>query len=146
MSEGTICPVCGKLHKYIMCKPIENKITKMLLNKLRDMWCECGGKLWESPEEHGVYENQKIDSGIEVDFDYGAPHRMYTPDGSYMVLGSCMCGNTKEFMRKLEETFNVEIVVPKRDDSKCSYIEYQCEISGPVIRISEKQDVFKWEK
>jgi len=143
-NEYKDCPVCGKKHKYVMCKPIENKTTKLLLNKLRDLWCECGGKVWESPEEHGVHKDQKSSSGIEVDFDYGTPHRMYTPDGSYMVLGSCMCGNTKEFMMKVEETFHVEIVVPQRDDSKCSYLEYQCEHSGPRIRISEKPEVFKW--
>jgi len=55
-----------------------------------------------------------------------------------------MCGNTKKFMTTIEETFNVEIIVPKRDDSKVSEYEYQACRSGPVIRISENPKVFKW--
>lgn len=143
-NEPTYCPVCGKTHKYVMCKPIENPTYKLLLEKLRDLWCETGGELWSRPEEYGFDESRKSKNGIEIDFDYGTPNKMYTPDGSYVILGSCMCGKINEYMKNIEETFNVEIVVPLRDDSKCSDIKFQLERSGPVIRISEKQDVFKW--
>lgn len=143
-TENKYCPVCGKMHKYVMCKPIENKTYKLLLEKLRDLWCETGGKVWHSPEEYGLNDWYKSENGIEIDFDYGTPDKMYTSDGAYTILGSCMCGNTKEFMQKIKETFNVDIIVPKRDDSKIFVYEYQACISGPRIRISEKPEVFKW--
>jgi len=143
-NEYMDCPVCGKKHKHVLCKPIGNPTYKLLLDKLRELWCETGGEVWHRPEEYGFNEDVKSEKGIEIDFDYGTPHKMYTSDGAYMILGSCMCGNMKEYMEKIKETFDVEIVIPQRDDSKISELEYQCERSGPVIRISEKPEAFKW--
>lgn len=75
---------------------------------------------------------------MEVDFDYGVPHEIYTPEGSYMILGSSVVGDTKKFWDLFNQAFEITIVKPKRDDSKISGMEFQTQISGPVIRIREK--------
>lgn len=111
---------------------------KKILDKIRELYIESGGKPLYEPEDFGLNDLHKSDSGIEVNFDYGVPYKMYTPDGSYMILGSNVVGDTKKFWDLLNQVFEVEIIKPKRDDAKISGLEFQCQISGPVVRIRER--------
>lgn len=112
---------------------------KKILDKLRELYIQSGGEPLYEPEDFGLSDLRKSGSGIEIDFDYGVPHEMHTPDGSYMILGSNVVGNIKKFLDLLNQDFEVEIIKPKRDDAKISEIEFQCQISGPIIRIREKE-------
>lgn len=111
---------------------------KNILNKLRELYIQSGGKPLYEPEDYGLNDLRKSGSGMEVDFDYGVPHELYTPEGSYTILGSSVVGDTDIFWDLLNRAFETEIIKPKRDDAKISGFEFQCQISGPVIRIREK--------
>lgn len=111
---------------------------KKILDKLRELYIQSGGEPLYEPEDWGLNEFYKSGSGLEIDFDYGVPHNLLTPDGSYMILGSNVVGDTKKFWDLLNEAFEVEIIKPKRDDGKISGFEFQSQISGPIIRIREK--------
>lgn len=111
---------------------------KKILDKLRELYIQSGGMPLYEPEDYGLNEFMKVESGIEIDFDYGVPHRMYTPDGYYMILGSSLAGDTKKFWELLNQEFNVEIIVPKRDDSKTSEFQLQTRSSGPIVLLTEK--------
>lgn len=118
-------------------EPIRSE-HKELLNKIRELYAQSGGEPLYEPEDFGLNEYIKAESGIEIDFDYGVPGRMYTPDGYYTILGINVVGNTDVFWELFNQEFNVEILIPKRDDRKVSYIKYQLDISGPRVRISQK--------
>lgn len=118
-------------------KPIKPE-HKKLLDRIRELYIQSGGKPLNEPEDWGLNEYIKTESGIEIDFDYGVPRRMYTPDGYYTILGSNVVGDTDMFWKLLDQEFSVEILIPKRDDKKVPYLEYQLQVSGPRIRISEK--------
>ena len=114
---------------------------KEILDKLRELYVESGGKPLYKPEDWGLNEYGKSTEGLEIDFDYGVPGRLYTKEGYYMILGSSVVGNTDKFWELLNEVFNVEILIPKRDDvetRKRSELEYQLSPSGPYIRIISK--------
>jgi hypothetical protein len=111
---------------------------KNILNKLRELYVQSGGKPMHEPEDFGLNDLNKCESGMEIDFDYGIPHYLYTQDGSYMILGSSLAGDTKKFWDLLNQAFNVEIIKPKRNDAKVSKIEFQYQSSGPIIRIAPK--------
>lgn len=111
---------------------------KKILNKMRELYIQSGGEPLYEPEDFGLNDINKSKSGMEIDFDYGVPNSLYTPDGSYMILGSNVVGDTKKFWDLLNQAFDVEIIKPKRNDAKISGLEFQCQISGPVIRIREK--------
>lgn len=111
---------------------------KKILNKLRELYIQSGGEPLYEPEDFGLNDRNKCGGGMEVDFDYGVPHSLYTPDGSYMILGSSRVGDTKKFWDLLNQAFDVEIIKPKRNEAKISELEFQCQISGPIIRIREK--------
>jgi len=108
---------------------------KEILDKIRDLYIKSGAKLSYKPEDWGLNKSEMSIDGIEVYFDYGVPVRMHTPDGYYVILGSCLCGNSEEFWELFTQEFETEIVVPKRDDGKTSPIEYQSCYSGPIVRI-----------
>jgi hypothetical protein len=112
---------------------------KKILNKLRELYIQSGGEPLYEPEDFGLNDLRKSGRGMEVDFDYGVPLEMYTPEGSYMILGSNRVGDTKKFWELLNQVFDVEIIKPKRNDEKISGLEFQCQISGPIIRIREKE-------
>lgn len=112
---------------------------KKILNKLRELYIQSGGEPLYEPEDYGLNDLCKSGNGMEVDFDYGIPHYLYTPDGSYMILGSNVVGDTKKFWDLLNQAFEVEIIKPKRNDAKISELEFQCQMSGPIIRIREKE-------
>lgn len=109
---------------------------KKILDKIRQLYIESGGKPLNEPEDFGLNPHGKSKSGIEIDFDYGIPHNMYTPDGYYTILGSNLVGDTKKFWELLNQEFEVEIVKPKRNDGKVSF---QLQVSGPIVRIKEKR-------
>jgi len=111
---------------------------KKILNKLRELYIQSGGEPLYEPEDWGLNELYKSGEGMEIDFDYGVPHNLFTPDGSYMILGSNIVGDTKKFWDLLNQAFDVEIIKPKRDDGKISELDFQLQLSGPVIRIREK--------
>lgn len=109
---------------------------KKILDKIRELYIMSGGKLSYKPEDWGLNEHEKSIEGIEVRFDYGVPYRMYTPDGYYVILGSCVCGNSEKFWELFTKEFDTIIVVPKRDDSNGHDSKYQSQYSGPVVRIT----------
>jgi len=111
---------------------------KKILDKIRQLYIESGGKPLYEPEDFGLNPRDKSESGIEIDFDYGIPHNLYTSDGYYVILGSNVVGDTKKFWELLNQEFEVEIVKPKRDDSKISGLEFQLQVSGPLVRIRER--------
>lgn len=118
-------------------KPIKPE-HKKLLDRIRELYIQSGGKLSYEPEDFGLNNIVKTADGIEIDFDYGVPGTMYTPEGSYEILGSHVVGDTDMFWELFNQEFNVEILIPQRDDSKTSYIAYQLQVSGPRVRISTK--------
>lgn len=109
---------------------------KKILNKIRELYIQSGGEPLYEPEDFGLNNLRKSGSGMEIDFDYGVPHELYTPEGSYMILGSNVVGDTDMFWDLLNQTFEVEIVKPKRNDAGISELEFQLQISGPIIRIN----------
>lgn len=111
---------------------------KKILNKIRELYIQSGGKPLYEPEDFGLNAFYKSGEGMEIDFDYGVPHSLRTPDGSYTILGSNVVGDTKKFWDLLNEAFEVEIITPKRNDAKISELEFQLQYSGPVIRIRER--------
>ena len=60
---------------------------KKILDKIRQLYIESGGKPLYEPEDFGLNPYSKSKSGIEIDFDYGVSHNMYTSDGYYTILG-----------------------------------------------------------
>lgn len=109
---------------------------KEILDKIRELYVKSGGKLFHEPEAWGLNEYEKSIDGIEVSFDYGVPSHMRTPDGYYVILGSCVCGDSEIFWELFTKEFDTVIVVPKRDDSKIrGTMEYQSCYSGPIVRI-----------
>ncbi len=108
---------------------------KKILDKIRELYVQSGGKPLGEPEEYGLNKYGKSKEGIEIYFDYGVPSRMLTPDGYYVILGSSVCGNPEKFWELFTKEFGGKIIVPKRDDSKISRVKYQSEYSGPVVRI-----------
>jgi hypothetical protein len=108
---------------------------KMILDKIRELYVESGGKPLYNQEDLGLNKCEKSIEGIEISFDYGVPIRMLTPDGYCMILGSSICGDLKEFWNFFIEEFDTTIIVPKRDDSKTHYMAYQTMYSGPIVRI-----------
>lgn len=118
----------------IQIKPQHKKI----LNKIRELYIQSGGEPLYEPEDYGLNDYQKSNRGFEVDFDYGVPQNLYTPDGSYHILGSSVVGYTRKFWQLFNQAFEVEIIRPKRDDKKISESEFQLQVSGPLVRIREK--------
>lgn len=108
---------------------------KKILDKIRDLYVQSGGKPLGDPEDYGLNEYGKSKEGIEIHFDYGVPSRMYTPDGCYVILGSSVCGDSEKFWELFTKEFDGKIIIPKRDDSKTPYVQYQMNYSGPVVRI-----------
>jgi hypothetical protein len=115
-------------------KPIKPE-HKKILDKIRELYVEAGGEPYYKPEDWGLNEFGKSKRGVEISFDYGTPQDMLTPDGYYVILGSNRCGDLNEFWELFTKEFEIEIVVPKRDDSKVSESEYQTCYSGPTVRI-----------
>lgn len=109
---------------------------KMILDKIRELYIIAGGKPLYEPEDFGLNEYGKSIDGIEIHFDYGVPSRMVTPDGYYVILGSCVCGDSEKFWELFTQEFETDIVMPKRDDSKTQYMQYQSQYSGPIVRIN----------
>lgn len=113
-----------------------NKVHKVMLEKIRELAIQAGWELTETPEQHGLNEYMTSETGgIEIEFDYGSPMRMLTSIGSYVILGSCICGDNKKFKTLFDNTFATTVVRPQRDDDKTPYLEYQLNHSGPTIRI-----------
>jgi hypothetical protein len=109
---------------------------KKILDKIRELYVESGGEPLNDPEDLGLNKYEKSHEGIEIEFDYGVPSHMLTPDGYYMILGSCVCGNSEKFWELFSQEFETTIVVPKRDDSNIrGSAKYQSCYSGPVVRI-----------
>lgn len=108
---------------------------KEILDKIRELYIKAGGKPFYEPEDWGLNKYEKSIEGIEVIFDYGVPSRMITPDGYYMILGGCVCGDSEKFWELFTEEFEIVILKQKRDDGKTHYMEYQCSYSGPLVRI-----------
>lgn len=108
---------------------------KKILDKIRELYVESGGKPLGDPEAWGLNKNGKSIEGIEIYFDYGVPMRMFTPDGYYVILGSSVCGDYVKFWELFIKEFETFIVSPKRVDDKTPYVQYQTQYSGPVVRI-----------
>lgn len=115
-----------------------NPEHKRIIYRIRELYIQSGGKPLNKPEAYGLNETVKSGDGIEIDFDYGVPRRMYTPDGYYMILGGSLVGDRDKFWKLLNQEFDVEIVSPKRDDKKTKEFDLQTQVSGPVVRINEK--------
>lgn len=115
-------------------KPIKPE-HKEILDKIRELYIQSGGQPLYDPEDWGLNDSKKSIEGIEVSFDYGSPVEMFTPDGFYMILGSCVCADSKKFWELFTQEFDCKIVIPKRDDSKTPYLQYQLCNSGPLVRI-----------
>lgn len=113
---------------------------KGLLDTIRELYVESGGKLLYKPEDWGLNEVHKSTEGIEVDFDYGVPHNMYTPEGSYVILGSNTVGDKKKFWELFNQAFNVEVLIPQRNDAevRTTCLKFQCRLSGPYVRITKR--------
>ncbi len=108
---------------------------KVILDKIRELWIESGGRPISSPEVWGLNNTDKSDKGIEILFDYGCPHFMYTPDGFYTIIGGGFIANTDKFWELFTKEFKIEAVTPARDENKISVDEYVNNFSGPVVRI-----------
>lgn len=112
------------------------------LDKIRALYRESGGRP-HYPPTYRLNPLDKSKTGCpEMDFDYGVPHYLYTSKGSYTILGSNSVGDTRKFWRLLTQAFRVEVLVPKRDDTKFSEVErleedleFQLCTSGPYVKL-----------
>lgn len=120
-----------------LIKPIRPE-HKKILEKIRRLYIESGGKPLYKSESWGLNDTMKSENGIEVDFDYGLPCHLFTRDGFYMILGSSVVGDLDKFWELFNQEFDVEIVKPKRDDRITEGFDIQTQVSGPIVRIKEK--------
>ena len=127
-----------------------NPQHEKLLNKIRELYIQCGGRMLYTPEEHNLNNlipiEASLTSGIEVSFDYGTPNMMCTPEGGYVILGSnnILSTGKDDFWKVFNETFDVQILIPKRNERetyKRSYDEFQNTLSGPYVLIKEKSSL-----
>lgn len=115
---------------------------KKILNTIRSAYEQGGAELLYKPEDFGLNPFEKSgDGSITVNFDYGVPMRLITPDGSYVILGSHSGGNAsyEELIARLRENFDIEEVEPQRNDTEVrmrSEYEFQMHYSGPKIKLN----------
>ena len=128
---------CDAVEAYSMQGKIKPEY-KRILDKIRELYIKSGGEPLYKPEDFGFSEFSKSITGeIEVDFDYGIPQRMYTPDGSCVILGDSIAGDTKKFWDLFTREFYVEILEPQRERAR-SELELQLSYSGPCVIIRER--------
>lgn len=121
---------------------IANKTHNSIISKIRELWMRSGATHLGTP---CYWDKNDITKYIGIEFDYGYPMTLCTPEGAYRIIGGSVNGDYEQFWALLNETFVVEIVKPKRDDKITSYFKCQTLCSGPVVKLSEKSDVFEWE-
>ncbi len=116
-----------------------NSEHEKILSKIYELYIKSGGKPFLEPGNWELNEfGKKSSEGIEIQFDYGVPMRMLTPDGHYGILGGCLCGNNNRFWEFFTQEFEVIVIMPKRDDCKTSELSYMTSYSGPLVRITQK--------
>jgi len=116
---------------------------KRILEIIRDLYRQSGGNPLYKPEDFGgLNEYYKSKSGkYEVSFNYGVPQKLYTPDGSYTILGSSVVGNLSLFWKLFCDTFAIDIIKPARDDSITDYAIYQLSTSGLIVSIELREEI-----
>lgn len=124
--------------------PYTTARDKDVLQTVRDLFEDAGGRLSGAPTEG--YGSSK-DGKLLLDFDYGTPQSLSTPSGVYgFASGSTSGGDRDDFMRRLNDHFDVTVVTPQRDDSRFSpdSHRFQHESSGPVLELTPKKVLHPW--
>lgn len=115
---------------------------KPILSRIRELFVKSGGVPLYQPEHFGLNTTSRSRTGgLEVQFDYGVPSRLFTSDGYYVILGSNTVEDVKAFWDLFTRAFQVEILEPQRDDAevrKRDEFEYLTSQSGPYVRIAER--------
>lgn len=104
-------------------------------------------KLWNVHRDFCIIDINRFNSDIggatgkwpELEFDYGFPIRLHVKGGSYGLIHHPTIGNTTdEFMLRLKETFDLNIIFAKRDESKTSIIDAYTTATGPRLALKER--------
>jgi hypothetical protein len=108
-----------------------------VINKILELWSKAGnGSLQFGLDDSHHYKN------VEMFFDYGSPHYVYTKHGRYFAVGMVNISDTNLFMELIQKTFNVKVLSEQRK-TPCSGVDFQ-RPSGGLIRLNEKVESFKW--
>lgn len=85
-----------------------------VLERLRYMYVQSGGKMLDNPDVWGLNENEKISTLRDGDFalvmDGGHPYQLVTNIGYYMVIGGLIGGDGYQFMRLLYREFTIRVL------------------------------------
>ncbi|MBA7490364.1 hypothetical protein ES702_00902 [subsurface metagenome] len=128
--------------------PEINPEYRKVLDTIRTLYQESGMRPMYEPEEFGVDKFLKSQEGLEVIFDQGYARKLLTPEGGYEITGGASGGgDTEKLWQLFNEAFDVEVVVPKKGDSKLLQQEALKKRGliglktspGPLVRIKEKQ-------
>lgn len=93
---------------------------KAVLQTLRDLYEDAGGRLSGAPTSPNGWEAPSVDGSLTLTFDYGSPRVLRTPSGRYpFASGSTIISHRgrEKFLQSLAEVFDILEVVPQRDDS-----------------------------
>ena len=113
----------------------ENPEHEKILNKMLEIERKAGVKCGYNWRLYGL-NSQKSKEGIVLEVDYNVIVYVYTPEGYYVFGGGSWSGNAMDkFWELMKETFIMQEIKPKRDDSKVSGWEYQVQSSGPWIKL-----------
>ena len=96
-----------------------NKDHRAILDQIRKLYRESGGDPLGSPEDFGLNRAFKSrGQGIELCLEDFHPVQMYTPQGSYTILGSYVMGGFDKvaMWSKLNKVFVVDILETERPD------------------------------
>ena len=89
-------------------KKIIHEEDKALLDKIRSLFIESGGKPLYEPEDYGIGRETSDNARLRV--TYGNPDELLTKRGKYHVTGSCVCCDADIFFGLLEQHFNVVMI------------------------------------
>lgn len=127
----------------------------LLSEHLRAEYVEVVDTIRHLIEESGGYIENKTESlspctafrspmGVILEFEYGKPYKLYTPDGSpLLIVSGDSKGDYDKFMELFDDKFEYDVIKEKRDDTavfKRSRDDFRYNLSGPQLLIYKFKD------
>ena len=110
----------------------ENPEHEKILNKMLEIERKAGVKCGYNWRLYGLNDSRKSKEGVVLEVDNNVIVYVYTPEGYYVFGGCSWSGDAMDkFWELMKETFILQEIKPKRDDSKVS----QTQSSGPWIKL-----------